>query len=187
MSPLTTLDALEALHPALVLGLFPLLEASFRIVASVSTTSTGLDVPLRAHPSLVTSFVTLEAKLLIAVERIVSVLAAQNAVVIFRLVWTLTGHVTKLPTVVALDGRVGITPVALLLGLFLELVVSVVFGVFIFFTFHFFGEFSNFFRGFLCLLFTVRFLCTILSFRRFAMVLGTPDETNTLTTFFNWL
>ena len=66
------------------------------------------NVCLRALVGLVTDFVTLEAKLGVAVKAVVLVASTENAVRPAALVRTFSRHVTELLAVSALDGRVGV-------------------------------------------------------------------------------
>jgi hypothetical protein len=64
------------------------------------------DIRLRAVDGQVSNFVTFEADLLSALERVMRVFAAENAGGSFCLVWTVTGPVAALTAVFASEQRI---------------------------------------------------------------------------------
>lgn len=86
-------------------------------MANLSTEEALHDVCLLAFIRFVTDLVALEAELLIAVKRVMGVLAAKNAVHAFPLIRTFSCKVPELLAVAAFYGRVGIDEVPGLLVL----------------------------------------------------------------------
>ena len=84
----------------------PDLKTPTLIVTYLATWKTFHNVGLCALISLMADLVTLKAKLGIAVERIVSIATAQDAIWPTALIGTLLGHVTKLLTIATFDRRI---------------------------------------------------------------------------------
>ena len=84
----------------------PHLQTPTLIVTYLATRKTFHNVGLCALISLMADLVTFKAKLGIAVERIVSIATAQDAIWPTALIGTLLGHVTKLLTIATLDRRI---------------------------------------------------------------------------------
>jgi len=111
----------------LLLALFSPFFKATRLLVPVVAASTAInDVFLSAGTGFVPNLVALKAHFSITLERIMGVLATQDAVAHFGVVGALLSHVAKLPAVVAFDGRVFFSEISLALSDFLEVVVCAV-------------------------------------------------------------
>lgn len=89
----------------------PNFEASALLVTDLSTDEALDDFSLLALTSLVAHFIALEAQLLVALERVVGVLSAKNAVHPAALIGTFPRKVPEFLTVTALNSRVSFVKV----------------------------------------------------------------------------
>jgi len=113
---------LPALNASQVLDLVsrrrsPLLEASDLLMTRVATAVAEDDVLLPALFHLVADFIALETHLLVAFERIVRFLSAEDATEPLSVIRAVPRHVAEEVAVMALDSRVLLSPVALALQL----------------------------------------------------------------------
>jgi hypothetical protein len=92
-------------------------------VTDVSASTACRNVLFSAVSGFVSHLVALETHLFIALERIVGVLAAQDAVAFLRFIRTLLCHVAELTAVVALYRRVLVSKVPLTLRDLLQIVI----------------------------------------------------------------
>jgi hypothetical protein len=90
----------------------PNAETAVLFVTQAATRVALYDITLCALTGLVADLITLEAQLFVAVEGVVRVFSAQNAVHSGPIVWALESQVAKLLAVAALESRVVLVVVA---------------------------------------------------------------------------
>ena len=125
MPKVTTLDASDEFHTMRVTR-SKYFETPPLIMSYMSTFATSDHVTFGALTGFMSNFITLKTHLFVAVEAIMSILSAQNAVVFLGFVWTFFGHVSKLSAIMTFDSWVFFTKITLTLCDLLELLECVI-------------------------------------------------------------